>query len=140
MAELYCLDSDVLIWQMRNTAKRASIASYLGALAAESFACSATTIAEIEQGMRVGEEQTTRAVLDPLQCHPIDRAVAARAGRVVRDLKVRGITIHLADAIVAATCLVHDLTLVTLNLRDFRNIPGLRVAPPPPTESATEPA
>lgn len=41
----------------------------------------------------------------------------------------------LGDAIIAATALVHDLTLVTRNLDDFRWIAGLRLldplAPPP---------
>ncbi|HRK33734.1 MAG TPA: type II toxin-antitoxin system VapC family toxin [Candidatus Hydrogenedentes bacterium] len=34
--------------------------------------------------------------------------------------------ISLADAIVAATALVHDLTLATRNVADFKNIPDLR--------------
>lgn len=32
-----------------------------------------------------------------------------------------------ADRITAATALVHDLTLVTLNGRDFRDVPGLKL-------------
>lgn len=31
------------------------------------------------------------------------------------------------DLKIAATCLVHDATLLTRNLADFKNIPGLRV-------------
>ena len=37
----------------------------------------------------------------------------------------RGITMGLADAIIAATCLVHGLTLVTLNVADFEKVEGL---------------
>ncbi len=32
-----------------------------------------------------------------------------------------------ADRITAATALVHDMTLVTLNGRDFRDVPGLKL-------------
>lgn len=35
--------------------------------------------------------------------------------------------IKLADAIIAATALVNNLTLVTANVEDFKNIPGLSV-------------
>lgn len=35
--------------------------------------------------------------------------------------------IKLADAIIAATAIVSNLTLVTANLEDFKNIPGLSV-------------
>ena len=31
------------------------------------------------------------------------------------------------DLLIAATALVYDLTLVTHNVRDFANVPGLRV-------------
>ncbi len=37
---------------------------------------------------------------------------------------------HLPDAIIAATALVHNLILVTSNNADFRNIPGLQVIDP----------
>jgi predicted nucleic acid-binding protein len=36
----------------------------------------------------------------------------------------------LPDAIIAATALVYDLTLVTRNTNDFRNIPNLKVINP----------
>jgi len=38
------------------------------------------------------------------------------------------------DRLIAATALVHDLTLITINAADFRDIPGLRLEawPAPP--------
>jgi len=42
----------------------------------------------------------------------------------------RSIKLKLPDAIVAATALVHHLTLVTRNTHDFKNIPGLTVVNP----------
>lgn len=38
--------------------------------------------------------------------------------------------IKLPDAIIAATALVYDLTLLSRNLADFKNIPGLRLINP----------
>ncbi len=38
--------------------------------------------------------------------------------------------IKMSDAIIAATALVHHHTLVSRNLHDFKNIPGLKVIDP----------
>jgi len=38
--------------------------------------------------------------------------------------------IKLTDAIIAATCLVHGLDVLTRNTKDFENIIGLRVIQP----------
>ena len=39
-------------------------------------------------------------------------------------------TIKLPDAIIAATALVYDLTLISRNVSDFKNIEGLKVLNP----------
>jgi predicted nucleic acid-binding protein len=56
---------------------------------------------------------------------PLDDAVTRACIRLrcVRRMK-------LGDAIIAATALVHNLPLVTRNLEDFVDIPGLQVIDP----------
>ena len=39
----------------------------------------------------------------------------------------QGIAVSPVDLMIGAIALVHDLTLVTHNTADFRNIPGLRL-------------
>jgi hypothetical protein len=56
---------------------------------------------------------------------PLDDAVAARA-IVLRQQRKMG----LADAIIAATALEHNLSLVTRNEEDFKHVTGLRVINP----------
>jgi predicted nucleic acid-binding protein len=56
----------------------------------------------------------------------VDGTIAARAGRIRSQT---GVT--LADALIAATAIEHDLTLVTHNLFGFRAIDGLRATAPP---------
>lgn len=124
----YCVDSDVVIWHLRNATRRTTVTSSLEALArAGTLTCSAITVAEVEQGIRTGEEASTRGVLGAFDVYAADRVVAQRAGEMVRDLRARGRTMGLADAIIAATCVVHGLELVTLNLKDFAQITGLNV-------------
>jgi len=57
---------------------------------------------------------------------PFD-AAAARQQAVLRfDAERRGRPFSYPDSQIAAIALVHDLTLVTRNLRDFHDRPGLR--------------
>jgi len=50
-------------------------------------------------------------------------------GDVVIELR-RQVSIKLPDAVIAATALVHNLTLVTRNVKDFERIEGLRIYNP----------
>jgi predicted nucleic acid-binding protein len=51
---------------------------------------------------------------------------AAQAGALRFDLSRKGRTIHIADALMAATAIETDATLVTNNIKDFP-IQGLRL-------------
>jgi predicted nucleic acid-binding protein len=60
-----------------------------------------------------------------LTVHPLDTAVVERAIILRQQRKMR-----LADAIIAATALVHGLTLVTRNVGDFKHVAGLNLIDP----------
>jgi predicted nucleic acid-binding protein len=51
----------------------------------------------------------------------VERRVAERAAVLRRD------GLRMPDALIAATAIVHNLTLLTRNTADFRKAPGLRV-------------
>lgn len=58
-----------------------------------------------------------------------DKAVSQKAIELVRAFsKSHGLM--LPDAIIAATCLENDLTLITYNIKDFRFISGLKTLKP----------
>jgi tRNA(fMet)-specific endonuclease VapC len=56
---------------------------------------------------------------------PFDAACAEQFGKLRGALKQRGLAVNPLDLQVAAVALVHNLTLVTNNTRDFLNIPSL---------------
>lgn len=56
-----------------------------------------------------------------------DARCAEEFGRVRGRLLQQGISVSTVDLMIASVALVHDLTLVTHNTADFRNIPGLRL-------------
>jgi tRNA(fMet)-specific endonuclease VapC len=126
-AEAYCLDSDVIIWHLR-AGKREEISKHLAALSERAtLMTTALCVAEVEQGVRPGEEERTRALLRSLPMLAIDREIAERAGEIVRELRATGETLSLADALIASACLIHEVPLVTLNVRHFSKVPGLTI-------------
>jgi tRNA(fMet)-specific endonuclease VapC len=56
-----------------------------------------------------------------------DADCAHQFGQIRGRLLQQGIPVATADLMIAATALVHNLTLVTHNTRDFQHIPGLRL-------------
>lgn len=92
------------------------------------------TITELLQGVQrsEGARRTQReavvegliASIQPLSITPI---VARVHAYVWNYLARRGETIGLHDLWIGATALTHDLGVVTLNVREFERIPGLRV-------------
>ncbi|HXT51583.1 MAG TPA: type II toxin-antitoxin system VapC family toxin [Thermoanaerobaculia bacterium] len=58
---------------------------------------------------------------------PIDDRVALATADLRATLRRRGLPIEMSDAVLAATATVHDLVLVTRNVRHFENVDGLTV-------------
>ena len=56
-----------------------------------------------------------------------DKPCASRFGRLNGQLLCRGLTVSSVDLMIASMALSYDLTLVTHNTNDFRNVPGLRL-------------
>lgn len=55
-----------------------------------------------------------------LVCIPIDAATGIRWAQLVARLQRTGKTMPVKDSLIAATALVHGLTVVTRNVKDFR--------------------
>lgn len=81
---------------------------------------SVVTRAELFAGSTATDLSTQ--VLAPFREVDVTRAIAERAGRIVREFGSR-----LPDALIAATALEHGLALVTRNRKDFDPIRGIRI-------------
>lgn len=76
----------------------------------------------------------SRFVEDVLEVIPVialDLSVARVHARIGREISARGDTVGAYDLIIAATAIQMDYALATFNLREFRQVPGLRVEQPP---------
>jgi predicted nucleic acid-binding protein len=71
------------------------------------------------------EEAKFNLLIDHSIMHPIDNKT------IDKTIELRKINkIKLPDAIIAATCLVNGLSILTLNVKDFESIAGLKVILP----------
>jgi predicted nucleic acid-binding protein len=74
-------------------------------------------------------ESIESVVLPAVTVLAYDVAAARVYGQLRAELESRGVPLAEADLQIAATALVHDLELVTGNVRHFGRVPGLRLSP-----------
>jgi len=71
--------------------------------------------------------QSLLDLLDDVTVLEVSEVIGRRFGEVRAGLLDAGQPAPNVDLFIAATALVHDLTLVTHNVHDFANVPGLRI-------------
>jgi predicted nucleic acid-binding protein len=69
-----------------------------------------------------------REMLSDMKVLDVTTEVAEKYGQLQAALLDSGTPAPGMDLVIAATALVHDLTLVTHNTQDYRNVPDLRLA------------
>lgn len=91
-------------------------------------------IGELYEGVIYAEEnEQALLALDKFRRGLIDivwdvnEKVAEKFGDLRGSLREKGMIIGDLDTLIAATCLVHDLTIVTFNIRHFQRVPGLKI-------------
>jgi predicted nucleic acid-binding protein len=114
----YLLDTSVMIDALND--KRGRRDFLLGLLKqGHLLACCAINVTEVCAGMRPREEPQTEEFLRSLEYYDLTWSVARLAGLLKRDHARKGTTIAIADATIAAVAIVHQLTLITDNVKDF---------------------
>ncbi|MFC1934328.1 type II toxin-antitoxin system VapC family toxin [Chloroflexota bacterium] len=118
------LDTDIAIDFLR---RREYAQKLLKSWAGEGLlAISTLTHLEIYQGMKTGEEGLTNAFLDGLISVAVDIPIARRAGTMLSGLRSKGMTIGIADVIIASTALQFGAPLLTNNIEHYP-FPDLKV-------------
>jgi len=113
----YLLDTNVLILALRRNLR---VLDWLEATQHTRYLyVSVISRTEVLAGMQPREEQMTRALLGSLINLPVYTSIGDRAGRLIYEQARRGHQVSFPDALIAATALEHDLTLVTTNVRHF---------------------
>jgi predicted nucleic acid-binding protein len=69
---------------------------------------------------RADLERWFATLVQTIECLPWTAAVSRRWARLVVELRKKGTTLPVLDAMIAATALEHGLTVATRNVRDFK--------------------
>lgn len=126
------IDTSILIAHER---QHLNIAPYIADRHSETFFLSVISASELLHGAHRANDAVigarrmafVEAVLVQFPLIEIDLVVARAHARLWSELARKGEMIGVHDSWIAASCVAHDLTLVTANLREFRRVPGLRI-------------
>jgi tRNA(fMet)-specific endonuclease VapC len=125
----HLVDSD---WVIDYLAGVPEALELLNRLADERIAISIVTYMEVYQGVERSEdpgdaEQKLAAFLENVPLLPISPAVSRRCASLRETLRRQGRRVNnrALDLLIAATAIEHNLTLVTRNVQDYADIPGI---------------
>jgi len=116
--KIYLLDSDVIIAYLRGLKEAVDFADHLlrdGSM----LGCCSVNVAEVYAGMKEKERTTTENLIDSLKFFPVNLEEAKLTGNMIRHYRSKGVTLGLADAMIAAVAIQNDLILVTYNERHY---------------------
>ncbi len=120
----YLVDTNILIAILKGNAKLK--------LFVENLACALDTTVYVEliQGAKnKSEVQKIEIYLTQFELIHFDKKISQKVIELIRTYsKSHGLMF--GDAVIAATCLENDLTLITYNVRDFRFIKDLKILQP----------
>jgi len=122
---VYLLDTNV-VSELRRRNPHKAVLNWISGVAEDQLFLSAVTIGEIQAGIEITREQDLAKageleqwldhVVDSYGVLPMDAVAFMEWAR----LKHRKSETLIEDAMIAATAIVHGLTVATRNVRDFR--------------------
>jgi hypothetical protein len=130
------LDSSIVIAaERRRDTVEQLIAQIIAATGDQEAALSAIGLTELIHGIyrasmpeiRLRRESFLNELLADITVYPYTKETAVLAGRLDGEQQSLGITIPFSDLLIGATALSLGYSVLTLNPRDFRRIPGLQV-------------
>ena len=132
------LDSSVLIaGERQGRSIREILKKVQSAYGEAEAALSAVTIVELTHGIyrarteadRVRRQAFADEVCRDMLVHPVGIEVARLAGQIEGEQMARGVSVAFQDLLIGVTALHLGFDVITLNVRHFQKIPGLRVIP-----------
>jgi tRNA(fMet)-specific endonuclease VapC len=126
------IDASVLIEHER---KRLDLEHHLQQRTEEEFFLSVVTASELLHGVHRATDAAVRArrsawveaILERFPLLPIDVQIARAHAQVWAELASRDQLIGPHDLWLAASGLAHGLVMITVNVREFNRVPGLKV-------------
>ena len=130
------LDSSVVIAaERRGDTVTAMLKQVVAATGDQRAVLSAVGLTELVHGIyraqtaevRNRRDAFIRELLNDVEVYPYTKDTAVLAGRIDGEQQSRGVTIPFVDLLIGATALEVGYSVLTVNERHFRMIPGLSV-------------
>ena len=120
------IDTSIFIEYLRSPRKSETT---LFKLADQDDLClSAVSLYELQMGATdQTKEIDVRLLTEDLTILPFTAEVAIQAGRIYHTLRKRNQLIEFRDIFIAATCLVYDQPIQTLNKKHFKRVDDLKI-------------
>ncbi len=122
---MYLLDTNV-VSELRRSKPHGGVVAWLQSVPDEHLHVSAVTLGELQAGVEITREQyppkaeAIEAWIEQVEQTSNVLPMDGRAFRVWARLMHRRSDELIEDAMIAATAIVHNLTVVTRNVRDFK--------------------
>lgn len=117
------IDTGLLIKHLRG--QNTAIQLLRGLSKSQRLAISSVSRVEIIAGMHPHESYQTKKFLSRFYLFEVNSAIADRAGEIIYNARKNNEKMMVPDAIIAATALVQNCSLVTLNVKDFKAVSNL---------------
>jgi predicted nucleic acid-binding protein len=90
---------------------------------------SAVTLYELHMGATTKEKEAdVRVITENCTVLSFTEAVAKKAAEIYQKLRLSNQMIEFRDIFIAATCIVNELPIVTLNKKHFKRVEGLKIS------------
>jgi predicted nucleic acid-binding protein len=126
MGQRFLIDTNILVYYYEGLIP-ANTVQEVDEILRQSFNVSIISKIEFLGWSKYDEEQYQKAVLfiEGAVVISLSEEIVSSTIRIRREKSIK-----LPDAVIAATCLVNDFTLVTRNQKDFKGINGLKIYNP----------
>ncbi len=127
----YLLDTSTIVYYLRGKQDAVNLLNTIEGELVSSYVC----LAELYEGVfRVTnpfeiEEAVKKFFASLSFVYSLDEKVSKKFGELRANLKKKGEIIEDLDLMLAATCLVYNLTLITFNQKHFSHVPNLQMHP-----------
>lgn len=122
MDKKICLDTDVLIFALKNIAYYELIERNFS-----DYTFYTTTITIFELYQRETNLHKIDALIANFTVLDFDAHAAATASGIFKHLRAKGILVEIKDLFIASVALSNDCELLTNNIKNFKNIPKLKL-------------
>jgi len=128
---MYCLDTDIVISFLKNDAAAVSKVKELQSFG--DIAITTLTLCELYKGAFLSQKKEEGLAfisdfVESISLLPQSKLSCLLFGQDYAALKKRGIMTQLMDLMIASVCKASNRMLITRNVKDFKNIPELRLS------------